>query len=72
MPVIKRKIIIPELKKDGYKHIQDDFCGDKKVNCRGLECKDCIFHRYNLDHFIDFFELRSCHGEITVSETKEG
>ncbi len=65
---MSRKLIIPKIKPSGAKIIQEGFCGDKQVDCKGLSCKNCIYHESNLKHFIIFFELESIHGEINVTE----
>jgi len=66
---IERKIIIPEMTEQGYLNMQDIACNDDEVDCRGLACKDCIYCKHNLKHFIYYFGLLDAAGTITVKES---
>lgn len=68
MKVIKREIIIPEMSKQGYLDMQDGACSDE-ADCRGIACRQCIYYKDNIDHFINYFGLLDAAGTITVKET---
>lgn len=65
---IKIKLIIPKIKLDGARIIQEGYCRDDASECRDIACKDCVFSEDNLKHFVQHFELEQIDGHINVVE----
>ncbi len=64
---IERQLTIPELSRKGYQLMQEGACSNE-ADCKGLACKECIYCKDNLDHFIYYFGLLDSAGTITVKE----
>ena len=68
--IIKREIVVPKLSRKGMKLMQEGAC-NYETDCKGIDCKQCIYSDYNLDHFISYFDLEDRPGTITVKESIE-
>ena len=65
--IIKRQIFIPGMSRQGYRNMQEGGCSNE-TKCKGLACKNCIYSAHNLDHFIQYFDLKEAPDTITVNE----
>ena len=61
----KKKLFVPELDKSKYDAIQETFC-ESQLDCDGMKCSDCIYHKSNLKPFIWYFNLDDTGTEVNV------
>ena len=63
----KRQLTVPPLSRKGMELMQEGACSDE-ADCKGDPCNECIYYRDNLDHFINYFDLKDRHGTLRVIE----
>lgn len=68
--IIKRELVIPKMSREAADLMREAACSDD-VDCRGVDCINCLFGRKNLDYFIWFFNLDELQDTVTVKESIE-